>query len=255
MSFKKMAVNVLMLSLLFSINSYASSEQKSMAINAPESLAIKASTKGWSMLEIPGKKIKFADTSNGECEINAKRSLALGKLVFKPASEKGFILFVTDTNNETYPVEVKPSDKVKPGLIKLRDLVEEAQNEILKSNRIKQLKSSVKVVGLAESRTAAITDLMKAMVLGDTPRNADVAERNEVVYFWNEANIIHKKRYTVGVLDGDAYQLTNISNTDMVLEEKEFYSLGKNVSAVSLSSNTIKPNQTINVYVVRAARN
>lgn len=253
MFLKKTLICALVFPAYISFSGHAFSQVRdNITINAPKSSTIKASTKGWSILELAGKKIKYADTSNGECEINAKRSLELGKLVFKPISKEGFILFVTDTENQTYPIEVNPSDKVNPGLLKVHDKLAEAKDALLQSQRIKQLKSSVKIIDLAESRKKAITDLMTAMLLNDAPRNADIADRNEIVYFWNEANILHTKRYTVGVLDGDVYQLTNTSNSDMVLEEKEFYSLGKNVSSVSLSTNRVKPGQTINVYIVRA---
>ena len=72
---------------------------------------------------------------------------------------------------------------------------------------------------------------------------------NQQIPLWKEARMTFASRYDGDGLYGEHYKVTNITNSNLILLEQEFYR--KKVVAVSIEHLNLLPGQTTNVYVVR----
>lgn len=71
----------------------------------------------------------------------------------------------------------------------------------------------------------------------------------EVVALWQEARFVLKARYEAAGLLGESYELTNISQERMVIDERELYRPG--VLSVGVKVMALAPGQTTAVWIVR----
>ncbi|NCN44524.1 MAG: hypothetical protein GW898_10420 [Thiomicrospira sp.] len=217
-----------------------------------QSYPVRAALNEYSVLEIAGKKTGHADVDADSCEIDVERSKALGKLVFKPLQDKPFTMFVSDRSGKTYPIRVDADKKIAPGLVLIHDKKFEKEKKFLRSNKFQQLEKTQSVVELAGSRNSAITSLIRAMIEGSEPMNVDIRTANEPVYVWNEADILKTKTFEVGHLVGTEYRIKNTSKNNLVIAEKEFYALFKNVMAVSILNTALSPGEETRVFIVKS---
>ena len=98
-----------------------------------------------------------------------------------------------------------------------------------------------------EPRHAAIRRVLLALARDTTPEDMSASERLEIVPLWNESRFV-LVRTLEGVLRGEKYQLTNVSPTRMVLDEREFYRQG--VLAVMVDALELEPGEATQVMVV-----
>jgi conjugal transfer pilus assembly protein TraK len=73
----------------------------------------------------------------------------------------------------------------------------------------------------------------------------------EIVPLWNEARFV-LVRILDGTLLGEKYQLTNVSKSRMVIDERELYRRG--VLAVMVESLELEPGEATQVMVVLEGR-
>ena len=103
---------------------------------------------------------------------------------------------------------------------------------------------------LFRSRHAAIRRVLLALARDTTPEDMSASERLEIVPLWNESRFV-LVRTLEGALRGEKYQLTNVSATRMVLDEREFHRRG--VLAVMIDSLELEPGEATQVMVVLEA--
>ncbi|ENG7912469.1 type-F conjugative transfer system secretin TraK [Acinetobacter baumannii] len=72
---------------------------------------------------------------------------------------------------------------------------------------------------------------------------------NQDIPLWKEARMRFVSRYDGDELYGEHYQVTNVTGSNLILLEQEFYR--KKVVAVSIEHLNLLPGQTTNVFVVR----
>lgn len=72
----------------------------------------------------------------------------------------------------------------------------------------------------------------------------------EEVLLWQEARFVLLARYEAGQLLGETFQLTNVSKSRMVLDEREFFRPG--VVSVSALRLVLEPGESTRVWVVRS---
>ena len=101
-----------------------------------------------------------------------------------------------------------------------------------------------------DPRHAAIRRVLLALARDTTPEDMSASERLEIVPLWNESRFV-LLRILDGALRGEKYQLTNVSATRMVLDEREFHQRG--VLAVMLDSLELEPGEATQVMVVLEA--
>lgn len=98
-----------------------------------------------------------------------------------------------------------------------------------------------------------LINLLKSVAVDQVPPGLQVTEINKPVALWKEARFTLLRRY-----EGhprwvvEAYQLTNVTEAPMVLDEREFLTEG--VAAVGLVQTILAPGEAAVVRVVREAK-
>lgn len=97
-----------------------------------------------------------------------------------------------------------------------------------------------------------LIDLLKTVATSPAPANLYAVEINQPVHLWQEARFVLRQRY-----EGnprwvvEVFDLTNISASPMVLDEREFLTTG--IAAVALEQTILGPGETVPVRIVREA--
>ena len=149
-------------------------------------------------------------------------------------------LFVTDENGQRYRLLLIPS-KI-------------AAEEVIIRPKKTQPKPSVQEGNLATSHHSQIKNMIYVMAndQGDADQELAGIEKvayNKLITLWLETEFLLLDTYTTEGIRGERYQLTNISNKPLVLQEQEFYR--KNVVAVAVQNLNLAPQQSTIVYIVR----
>lgn len=104
----------------------------------------------------------------------------------------------------------------------------------------------------SHSYIAGLKELIKAMYEGKPPKGFSVKEANEERPLWKEIRVILKQIYRGATLQGEVYELTNITREPVRFLEKEFYEKG--VLAVSLDRHELKPGEKTELYLVKKTK-
>lgn len=201
----------------------------------------------YSVLEVVGKKITNVDVELKHCEIEPERSRKLGKLVFKPTGKESFTAFITDEDGVTYPVKINPSNNLKADLYKISKPVPPTT---LSQAEILALSQSQTGISLQDSRTKIVANFLKSMVEGIAPSNVTVKKTEEEMYLWNEVKFKKLQTNLLGNMKAIKYEIVNISNEKMVLNEKEFYLVQPGVMAIVIENPIVEVGQKTFVYIV-----
>lgn len=215
-------------------------------------LSITVGTSEHSMLDIYDRKVQHIDVDHRYCEIANDRSQKVGKLIFKPVTDKPFTMFVTDNHNDIYIIKVQGDSKKEADLFTIKNVKAEERKKHIKSAEFKYQQSTVKTIDLAGGHEKAILDLTRAMALNDQPRNADVTKVSNEIKLWKEATIFEKSHYSIGNLKGVKYLLKNISDKPMILAEPEFYPLNKKTLSVAIEHHELQPEESTFIYIVKS---
>ena len=114
-----------------------------------------------------------------------------------------------------------------------------------------RLRQDAKVFGADESRNTAIRRVMLALARDTDPEDMIAKDAMEIVPLWNEARFV-LVRTLEGPLVGEKYQLTNVSKSRMVIDERELYRRG--VLAVMVETLELEPGESAQVMVVLEGR-
>ena len=102
-----------------------------------------------------------------------------------------------------------------------------------------------------ESRNSAIRRVLLALERDTEPEDMTARDSMEIIPLWSEARFV-LVRTLEGALIGEKYQLTNVSSSKMVIDERELYRAG--VLGVMIDSLELAPGEATNVMVVREGR-
>lgn len=225
---------------------------QSLDIVDSKKIDIVVGLKDFSMIDVVGRKVQHVDVDYQKCEVASDRSQRVGKIIFKPASNEPFTMFVTDNHNDTYKINVTVDSNKLPDLFLVKNLEAEKQVEAVKSAEEKYKASTVKAIELTGGHQKAVHDLIRAMALNDSPKNTDVSTVNSIVPLWSEANIVETKNYRVGKLKGIIYDVENTSSEQMVLKEVEFYPVNEKTISVAIEKHLLNPGERTLVYIVQS---
>lgn len=164
-----------------------------------------------------------------------------GQVFLRPApglTARAFSFFVRDDQGATHtllavPVDM-PSDTV---LLRPKNRAAEVSN----------------VATLAIPYTERIKNLVRALARGAVPEGYMPSVEEREITLWAEARIALTARYS-GELMGEVYQLTNISDAEMRLDEREFARLATDIKAVAIVEHRLAPQQSTRLYLVREGR-
>jgi len=104
----------------------------------------------------------------------------------------------------------------------------------------------------SHSYIAGLKELIKAMYEERPPRGFSVKEVSEERSRWKELKGVLRRIYTGATLQGDLYELTNVSSDTVRLIENEFYEKG--VLAVSVERHELKPGEKTEAYIVKKTK-
>lgn len=99
---------------------------------------------------------------------------------------------------------------------------------------------------------SGIKNLIKAMYGERPPKGFSVKEMNEEKPLWKEIKIILKQVYRGATLQGEVYEIVNITKEPLRFIEKEFYEKG--VLGISLEKHELKPGERTGLYIVKKTR-
>lgn len=183
------------------------------------------------LIRIEGHRIRRIFGAEGDFSVIADKES--GSAYIQPSGDKGaFTVFVADDIGRTW--------KLLLGVT----------NGPVDSITIKGKGGDVgnKAAWRDQSRNKAIKRVIFA--LENDASDSDGSVVNKVIPLWSEARFVLLKEID-GAFKGEKYQLSNISNADMVIDERELYR--RNVVAVSIEKPVIAPGETTMIYVVSEA--
>jgi conjugal transfer pilus assembly protein TraK len=99
------------------------------------------------------------------------------------------------------------------------------------------------------SKQQRIKSLIFALQAAANVTNARIEIINQEVPLWNEARLIHQGSLQDGPFVGELFELTNVSSATMQIAEQELMRPG--VVAIAMQAQTLRPNESTSVFVVR----
>ena len=181
------------------------------------------------LIRIDGHRVRRIFGAEGEFAITADKDA--GTAFIKPSTDKPTItLFVSDENGRTWKLLLAvtdgPSDSIT---IKGRSTGNPVQPQGKDAPRNQQIK---RVLLALQS---------------DSETDMDVRATNEIVPLWTEALFVQTKVVN-GPLKGEKYQLTNTSESPMVIDERELYR--RQVVAIAVGKPQLAPGEHTEVFVI-----
>ncbi len=104
----------------------------------------------------------------------------------------------------------------------------------------------------SHSYIAGLKELIKAMYEEKPPRGFVVKEAVLDKSRWKEVRAVLKKIYQGATLQGEVYELTNVSRETQRFLEKEFYEKG--ILAVSIEKHELRPQEKTALYIVKKTK-
>ena len=187
-----------------------------------------------SLIRVDGRRIRRIHGVDGEFAVSADRET--GTAYLKPTTNQPqFSVFVADDAGRHWKLLLQVADIPAETLV-LRERGRPA--------------AAGRALVADEPRHAAIRRVLLALARDTTPEDMSASERLEIVPLWNESRFV-LVRTLEGALRGEKYQLTNVSRTRMVLDERDFYRRG--VFAVMVDALELEPGEATQVMVVLEA--
>ena len=161
-----------------------------------------------------------------------------GQLFVRAIGAKPFSLFVKAGNGETYTLLAAPKD-VPAETVFLRPPYRSAE----RGSGERALPYIKRVERLA-----------KAMGRHALPDDYTPVKSSRVIPLWDEVHFKQEMLYSGDTLTGEIYRLTNLTQKEMRLEEREFSSLSGNpIAAVAIDRHLLKPHESTEVFIIRKA--
>ncbi len=173
-----------------------------------------------------------------EGSLNISTDEASGQLFVSvhPDAEKHINAFLTTEAGHTYTLILEVIDSPSDSLI------------------IKQPKTASKTPVLTGPKASPfdkdIKKLLTAIVNDTPPDGVEVVNERKIVALWREVTFVQDLQYLASDAIAERFILTNISKSDLVMSEREFYKKG--VHAVALEQHALIPGAFTKVYIIRA---
>ncbi len=162
-----------------------------------------------------------------------------GEVFLRPApgmTDHAFSFFIRDDQGATHTLLAVPVDMPSDTVL------------LRSKNQTASVSSGPKP--RATPCTENIKHLVRAMAREAVPEGYLPTVEQQEIPLWVEVRFVLTLRYS-GDLSGEVYQLTNISEEEMRLDEREFARLANDIKAVAILEHTLAPQQTTRVYLIR----
>ena len=202
------------------------------------------SKKEMTRISVEGGYITNFKVIEGEADIQTDQTT--GEVFLIPMVNKPINAFITSEKGKKYLLTLVPKASVTADSVIIReDQLEQAK--LLSKQQIEQNERE-RLQRNAQSYSTAVQQFINDMLSNSERSNLDCSVAGEEVPLWKEAMLIRKQRCSSANLQGQVFNLTNISNSLMVMQEQEFYK--KNVIAVAIRKLQLLPGEQTDIYVV-----
>ena len=223
------------LALLLASASFAANAGQTLEGSPDDGLTAMVSRSEPNLIRIEGRKIRRIQGVEGEFQVSPDKDTGVAYL--KPTTDKPVLsLFIADDAGRHWKITLKVAE-IPAETIVIRDR--------------SRLHQEAKAFASDESRNTAIRRVLMALARDAEPEDMIARDTLEIVPLWNEARFV-LVRTLEGTLVGEKYQLTNVSKTRMVIDERELYRRG--VLAVMVESLELEPGEATQVMVVLEGR-
>jgi len=159
-----------------------------------------------------------------------------GQIFVRVIGAKPFSLFVKDDNGETYTLLAAPKD-VPAETIFLRPPYRNSE----RSSGERALPYIKRVERLA-----------RALGKHALPDDYTPIQSSRIMPLWDEVHFKREIIYSGDSLSGEVYWLTNLTQKEMRLEEREFRALpGNPIAAVAIDKHRLKPHESTEIFIIR----
>lgn len=159
-----------------------------------------------------------------------------GQLFVRAIGAKPFSLFVKADNGDTYTLLAAPKD-VPAETVFLRPPYRNSE----RSSGERSLPYIKRVERLA-----------KAMGRRALPDDYTPIQSSRVIPLWDEVHFKREIVYSGDSLSGEVYWLTNLTQKEMRLDEREFRAIkGNPIAAVAIDKHLLKPHESTEVFIIR----
>ena len=163
-----------------------------------------------------------------------------GQLFIRAIGARPFSLFVKADNGETYTLLAAPKD-IPAETVFLKPPYR-AQNKQGAERSLPYIKR--------------IERLAKALGLGALPEDMTPIQSDRVIPLWQETHFKREMVYAGDSLTGEVYTLTNLTQAEMRLEEREFLAVqGNPIAAIAIDKHLLKPRESTQVFIIRKVEN
>jgi conjugal transfer pilus assembly protein TraK len=151
--------------------------------------------------------------------------------------------FVTDDEGARYHLLLVPKPIPSQDVV----IVPSGGSRASASNQSHSLLPSANANAPIQQRVKLLISALNSAASDPNPRIELV---NQEIPLWNEARLVHQATLNDGSLVGEVFELRNVSSTTMQIAEQELMRPG--VIAIAIKTQTLRPNETTSVFVVRA---
>jgi conjugal transfer pilus assembly protein TraK len=181
-----------------------------------------------------------------------------GEVVLECDRDKGEI-YVRPVGSSAKPVNLFVSSASATYTLLLRRADTPADTIVIRDRTPRQSgrsgDASARPPGQAAGHVRGLKAMLVAMASDQVPPEVRVEEVDRPLQLWAEARFALVRTYEARGLVGEAYRLTNVSAAPMTLAEQEFDRDGGEVLAVAIEHHNLRPGETTQVFVIRAAAN
>lgn len=215
------------MSMLLLLNSLDAGAVQMLEGDPDETLHAVVSREDPTLVRVEGTRIRRVYGAEGDFTVIADQDA--GAAYLKPTTDKSTIsVFVSDEANRTWKLLLSVNDKPSDSIV-------------IKSRSPQK----VSLAGMDMERNRVIKHMLLA--LDSDQEIMETRAVNRVIPLWHDAMFVLTK-LVEGPYKGEKYRLTNVSNQQMVVDERELYRQG--VVAISVERPVLNPAETSDVYVI-----
>lgn len=204
-------------------------------------------------IKIFNDRIKDIRANSDEIIVDADKKL--GEIYIRPAFGKDNIdVYLNTENSFNYKLILKVEDIKSQQIFLNREdftLKKYADSDILRRQKLKLIDENL-YFNFEENFKLSAINLIRAMSLGIKLQDFNIVNRNYeniINYKDLKANWIVSYVQNKNLnISGEIIKITNISNKDIVLDEKMFFKKG--IRAIRLESLVLKPNNSTFLYLI-----
>lgn len=214
-------------------------------------------------LSLPASALQIVDAKDGEtvfAKISQKEVTRIafergrirkvtgnaGDFVLEKDEDKGQIFVRPAQAGSTKPINLFVTSERATVALLLQPIDSPSDSIVIREGREVQTSSRIERSG---RHVRTIKNLLLAMATDALPEDMQIRETTRELALWPGVRMTLQRVYLGAGIVGEKYQLANIANADVTLNEPDLYKSG--VMAVSLEQRTLRSGEATNLFVIR----